>query len=414
MLVEASAELLRFVLDHDLPLAPDAAAASAAAAAVRVGFPSALAASEARCAATSWQLPGATLAPRSGPGGIISAPATPPASLLGSSTQALLGGRSVAARVAVAHLQLAGFADAILRHWEAAATVAATAATTAADPITAALPVTHRNVGALARCVATGVLASLRGDPAARLAPGEGQGGGGGSTAVAPPFDECGLPRYADAAVAGTRDAVSMVPRLLDLFGAHAEAREAFAAAATGGGAPAFVFLPWVPQLLAMLHTPAQTAAAAAAGAARYSAGALEAATVLASVAAAYPQAVYYPLRVADTAAEDPMTEPMAARAASDFDVAVCAALDRARASVASPLLDAFVSALEDLHSPEKRFEDWVKNAGTVLASWHQQVAAAAAAAGRGAGAAAKQLPGLPSRVQVHGGRVGREEERAG
>ena len=373
-------------------------------------------------------------------------------------------GRTAASRRAAACLLHARFTDAVLRrltNGEGGGVGGGSSRGSAvgddgeaADGAVCAALAGGRTVGALAALVARSVLAACGADPGAS-APAGGLGGAA-AAAAAHSVDAVGVPAAAAAAAGNVlaasssldncavRDplstaalpahraaAVMLLPRVLSLAAAHSEARAALLTGCglpggeAGAGAavqppPLYVWLPWVPQLLAMARPdaavlsgldaaaappappPAPAAAAsggrvgrgsglsrsgsaraastasggggggggggdtAAAALRRGVAGDLVA--LLTQLSGPYPQAVYYPFRI--SSAVTPAEAAEGGRNEDELAVATAAAARwwaPLRTRLASPLLDTFVRALEDLHSPEMRFGDWCKALRTAI-----------------------------------------------
>ena len=170
--------------------------------------------------------------------------------------------------------------------------------------------------------------------------------------------------------------AVYMIPRVLELVAQYDGARDAFtrATADVSTACAVFPFIPWIPQLFAMIKlSPNKTRRSPDAN--RYeidatevqpplARGVTEAVIVLAALARRYPQAVFYAWRIANDAwGASSSVEVESTRAIA----ALCAAVAPIRAALAAaapmPLLNAFVAALGDLHSPELKLDDWVRDA---------------------------------------------------
>ena len=128
----------------------------------------------------------------------------------------------------------------------------------------------------------------------------------------------------------GNLEAISRVPRLLSLLSLSPSARGVFSVSVARGEVPAWVFVPWVSQMVGSLDLAEGEAIA----------------PVLVKVAEAYPQAVFYPLNVSSKKAQAQarrLSEP------------IWAILDRA-----CPLLRKFVRACELSVHPEHRAKDAV------------------------------------------------------
>ena len=325
----------------------------------------------------------------------------------GSSGAPISLARYTAAKQAHASLLLGRYSNALLQHLEAsddpiaAGAGAGTGSSSSSSGnssnvgalVSQALSNAAQTRESLAETVTQHVLAALRADP-------QGSGAARGADlasalGVSPlvlartgTFDDCGLSAPSLASSSSSTDSpVMMIPRVLDLISTHESARAVFAAAVQSGQLPLYSFLPWIPQLFALLQprfVGASGAVDAAGGGAVSSAkvrgggrggstaaasssssssssfvlgrGAAEAASVLAALARAYPQAVYYPFRIstAESSGDSTVMSP------SDISKQQ-ALLASIKSALHSPLLDCFVRALEDLHSPEMKFADWLK-----------------------------------------------------
>jgi hypothetical protein len=227
-------------------------------------------------------------------------------------------------------------------------------------------------------------------------------------------LDDCALPSAATASAAGSSTgelaeaAVTLIPRMLSVVAEYDSACAVLAAALAPAALamPLYAFLPWIPQLFAMLQprfaggkgggggdgsrggdseSSGAPAPAAAAAAPRTSSGrgAAEAAALLTLLAHEYPQAVYYPFRMSSASLA---AMPPSAGGGAGGRSALVSLLAPLRRALNIPLLAAFTRALEDLQPPDMKYADWLKSARSLVT--------ARSAGARGA------PPPLPSEAQ--------------
>lgn len=274
------------------------------------------------------------------------------------------------ARIARAKLTYALFCNDMLRHWEDATNGAAGAGAggdVAIDTLRSRLSMSKDS---LAASVVENVLGCLTADPA---------GGANGVLQSALKqsdltrsvvMDDCGIDESGTGSASMSSPLTSpaaMLPHVIDLVTQYHSAAMmlrsvmgltgANSAANNAKRPPLYVFLPWIPQLFAAVQAPPKEGAAGAASSSSsassgLSSGARDIAALLRLLARAYPQAVYYPYRIS-TYNDNPLE-----RKPREL-LQLTAPIEREFKPSQLKLMNQFVTALEDLHSPDQRYNDW-------------------------------------------------------
>eukprot|EP01105_Mastigella_eilhardi_P003802 TRINITY_DN1496_c0_g1_i7.p1 TRINITY_DN1496_c0_g1~~TRINITY_DN1496_c0_g1_i7.p1 ORF type:complete len:3703 (-),score=882.72 TRINITY_DN1496_c0_g1_i7:1157-12265(-) len=125
-----------------------------------------------------------------------------------------------------------------------------------------------------------------------------------------------------------SKRAQDLFPRIMSMISKYPSAREVFRQHASS--VPTWMYIPWISQLLAVLDSPEGPYVA----------------QIIAELSRAYPQAMYYPLKIS--------REQMGEQA-----LRLCADIG-AGASPKCELLDHFVESCHKLTHPEHRFKDWI------------------------------------------------------
>lgn len=281
--------------------------------------------------------------------------------------------RSDASYRSSACCSFAHFADGMLRHVEgqqggdaATATSASSsskAATSAFEPASAerfAQLVVVNTLRSLA--VVPGSTTSSQSLPLEQM---------GTALTVSGVFDGCGCPDPHGTQIMPTKvaAAVALLPRVLALAKRYPAAldslRVAFGIDKPSRSlrvpimptVPIFTFLPWTPQLLALAR-PSDDAPNP-----RLSSALLH---LLLRMADTYPQALFYPFHLSSAISP---TELSAHAGFAAWQTSLAEFWAPLAHKLDFPLLHAFVKAMEDLHSPEFKFGDWVKNCRSALQS---------------------------------------------
>jgi DNA-dependent protein kinase catalytic subunit len=163
----------------------------------------------------------------------------------------------------------------------------------------------------------------------------------------------------------GSQQAQQMFPTLLQVVGGNAHLQNVLATCAFS--VPSWLFLPWVPQMLAVLDKPEAAAVF----------------SVLSGIGRAFPQALIFPVLIsAEKVASGTAADERYLRKLSDLLL------------LAVPGVPRLVQELRRLHNPDLYFKDWINNmkqlvqAGdrdNIKREWEDLVVMLAPAFGRGA-----------------------------
>ncbi|CAM9696819.1 unnamed protein product, partial [Phaeothamnion confervicola] len=159
--------------------------------------------------------------------------------------------------------------------------------------------------------------------------------------------------RYLEALAAGHPDATDVIPRVLHLVGAWPAVRETFRRGSMA--VPAWRFLRWTSQLVALLARPERGAVL----------------PLLERMAREFPRALFFPLKVsrpALVAAAGMGANAEGSGGGGDGGAAAAVrAADRLAALASDPAIEALAVALRGLHYPEMRFLEGMKAVHSLL-----------------------------------------------